>query len=103
MFSRKLELLRRKSPRKTPKKTPSKSPRSKTRTPSSSAKKKLALRFRKLTGEFEVPNSTAPSSENNSIVMSKRALFQSPERTQHFLPSISLFIILIFMCNNNII
>ncbi|XP_060525055.1 uncharacterized protein LOC132701272 [Cylas formicarius] len=75
---RKMELLNRhKSPRKTPKKTPIKSPRVKTRTPSSSAKKKLALRFRKVTGEIE-KSVTSWSSENTS---SKRALFKSPDKS----------------------
>ncbi|XP_066249064.1 uncharacterized protein mi isoform X2 [Euwallacea similis] len=66
--AKKIDLMnRRKSPRKSPRKTPNKSPKVKTRTPSSSAKKKLALRFRKLTGEIE-------------NVGSKRALFKSPAR-----------------------
>ncbi|CAG9764813.1 unnamed protein product [Ceutorhynchus assimilis] len=91
---KKLDLLsRRRSPRKTPKKTPSKSPRVKTKTPSSSAKKKLAMRFRKLTGEFQkaVPDSSEMSSSQRALFNSpvrgasqsvnrstKRALFQSP-------------------------
>ncbi|CAH0552179.1 unnamed protein product, partial [Brassicogethes aeneus] len=79
-----------KSPRKTPKKTPSKSPKIKTRTPSSSAKKKLAMRFRILSGEFE--NRTVPStSSENLSLSSKRALFQSPSKTAKsmFQPSTS--------------
>lgn len=72
----------RKSPRKnlrrTPRKTPSKSPRLKSRTPSSSAKKKLAMRFRKLAGEIE---KTVPTtSSDTALFSSKRALFQSPDR-----------------------
>lgn len=68
-------LSRRKSPRKTPRKTPSKSPKLKTRTPSSSAKKKLALRFRKLTGEIE---KSAPSTGQLPGV--QRTLFRSPDK-----------------------
>ncbi|KAG5890907.1 hypothetical protein JTB14_024905 [Gonioctena quinquepunctata] len=85
---KKLELMsRRKSPRKTPKKTPGKSPRTKTRTPSSSAKKKLAMRFRKLTGEIE-----KTSTPSDKTLSSKRALFTSPEcdkKSSLFLPSTS--------------
>lgn len=98
--ARQMELLNRrksprKSPRKTPKKTPRKSPKTKARTPSSSAKKKLAMKFRKLTGEFEtsVPStsetsftfSKTTSSENNkgNTMSSKRALFQSPNRDRN--------------------
>ncbi|XP_076268398.1 cyclin E-interacting protein minus [Rhynchophorus ferrugineus] len=96
--ARKMELLnRRKSPRKTPRKTPSKSPKVKTRTPSSSAKKNLAMRFRKLTGEFETlapsssevqstrkpfmsPGKLARSENKGGSMSTKRALFQSPDR-----------------------
>lgn len=88
LFYRKLDLLRRKSPKKSPRKTPTKSPRKKTRTPSSSAKKKLAARFRILTGEIETT-----SDSSNNILMSKRALFQSPDRENKsniFLPSKSI-------------
>ncbi|KAL3287224.1 hypothetical protein HHI36_001701 [Cryptolaemus montrouzieri] len=81
---KKLELLNhkrspRKSPRKTPRKSPNKSP-SQGRTPSSSAKKKLRLRFRLLSGDFkeDVPG---PST---SIAGSKRALFQSPDNENKF-------------------
>jgi len=101
---KKLDLLNRrksprKSPRKTPRKTPNKSPKTKTRTPSSSAKKKLAIRFRKLTGEFEksLPSTSEMSSAHRALFKSpakgnkgengknlsrstKRALFQSPNR-----------------------
>ncbi|CAH1955387.1 unnamed protein product [Acanthoscelides obtectus] len=87
--AKKLELLsRRKSPRKTPKKTPNKSPKKKTRTPSSSAKKKLAMRFRKMTGEIE---NTVPSTSADVLKsISKRALFQSPDKKKEsslFLPN----------------
>nr|CAI5856750.1 unnamed protein product [Callosobruchus analis] len=87
--AKRLELLsRRKSPRKTPKKTPNKSPKKKTRTPSSSAKKKLAMRFRKMTGEIEntIPGTSADVLKSSS----KRALFQSPDKkkeTSLFLPT----------------
>nr|XP_023025972.1 uncharacterized protein LOC111513979 [Leptinotarsa decemlineata] len=78
---------KRKSPKKTPKKTPSKSPRMKTRTPSSSAKKKLAMRFRKLTGEIEKTNNFG-----DSDLSSRRALFASPDcdkKSSLFMPSTS--------------
>ncbi|KAH1006110.1 hypothetical protein HUJ05_006876 [Dendroctonus ponderosae] len=101
--AKKMDLLsRRKSPRKTPRKTPSKSPKLKTRTPSSSAKKKLALRFRKLTGEieksatstgklpgvqrtlFRSPDKTTRSeSSQGSSDRAKRSLFQSPNRDKN--------------------
>ncbi|VEN58183.1 unnamed protein product [Callosobruchus maculatus] len=87
--AKRLELLsRRKSPRKTPKKTPNKSPKKKTRTPSSSAKKKLAMRFRKMTGEIEntIPGTSADVLKSSS----KRALFQSPDKKKEsslFLPT----------------
>ncbi|XP_050293672.1 uncharacterized protein LOC126734174 [Anthonomus grandis grandis] len=91
--AKKIDLLsRRRSPRKTPRKTPTKSPKVKTRTPSSSAKKKLAMRFRKLTGEIEksvpstsevassVPRALFRSPAKSEGRATKRALFQSPNR-----------------------
>ncbi|XP_057657788.1 uncharacterized protein LOC130894811 [Diorhabda carinulata] len=84
--AKKMDLLsRRRSPRKTPKKTPGKSPRKKTRTPSSSAKKKLAMRFRKVTGEIE-------KSDSSLTLSAKRTLFHSPEENKksgRLLPSTS--------------
>lgn len=105
--AKKIELLNRrrspkksprKSPRKTPRKTPSTSPKLKTRTPSSSAKKKLAMRFRKLTGEIEksVTNSAEVTSSVSRTLfkspvkaaksesrLTKRNLFQSPSRDNY--------------------
>ncbi|CAG9864246.1 unnamed protein product [Phyllotreta striolata] len=102
--AKKMDLLnRRKSPRKTPRKnTPKKSPKTKTRTPSSSAKKKLAMRFRKMAGEmqktsdsvslaakrtlFHSPDKCLPStsaastSAEDTRIKSKRALFSSPSK-----------------------
>ncbi|EFA07347.2 hypothetical protein TcasGA2_TC015944 [Tribolium castaneum] len=74
--ARKLSSLR-KSPRKSPRKTPSKSPfKIKKMTPSSSAKKKLAMRFRQMTGEFENSNSSFSSCASDQSVLSfKRSLF----------------------------
>ncbi|XP_072391920.1 uncharacterized protein mi [Diabrotica undecimpunctata] len=85
--AKKMDLLSRrksprKSPRKTPRKTPGKSPRIKTRTPSSSAKKKLAMRFRKVTGEIE-KSSTKTSSDGS--LCAKRTLFHSPDEDKKLL------------------
>ncbi|KAL1487996.1 hypothetical protein ABEB36_015376 [Hypothenemus hampei] len=79
--AKKMDLLnKRKSPRRSPRKTPNRSPKLKTRTPSSSAKKKLAMRFRKLAGELE--NSGHLSSESpNSSRDSTSSLF-APEKPQ---------------------
>lgn len=86
--ARRLELLsrrrsprksprKRSSPRKTPRKTPRKSPRVKGRTPSSSTKKRLALQFRMYSEEEPVASTSASAFKAN---ITKRALFQSPER-----------------------
>ncbi|XP_044264787.1 uncharacterized protein LOC123011432 [Tribolium madens] len=74
--ARKLNSMK-KSPRKSPRKTPSKSPfKIKKMTPSSSAKKKLAMRFRQMSGEFENSNSSFSScSSNQSVLSFKRSLF----------------------------
>ncbi|CAH1101450.1 unnamed protein product [Psylliodes chrysocephalus] len=89
--AKKLDLLsRRRSPRKSPRKTPRKSPRIKTRTPSSSAKKKLAMRFRKVTGEIE--KSQASTSFDAATASAKRTLFHSPDedkKSNRFIPSTS--------------
>ncbi|XP_044745392.1 uncharacterized protein LOC123307229 [Coccinella septempunctata] len=81
---KKLELLnRKKSPKKSPIKTPMKSPMaspSNGRTPSSSAKKKLRMRFRLLSGDFKEMTSEPSSSASSS----KRALFQSPDKETKF-------------------
>ena len=75
---RKLSSLR-KSPKKSPRKTPSKSPfKIKKGTPSSSAKKKLAMRFRQMSGEFE---NILPSSSQQSGRGFKRALFSSEKES----------------------
>ncbi|KAK9892235.1 hypothetical protein WA026_019036 [Henosepilachna vigintioctopunctata] len=77
---KKVQVLNHKmSPRKSPRKTPNKSP-SQGRTPSSSAKKKLRMRFRLLSGDFK-ETAAGPSS---SIASSKRALFQSPDNGNKF-------------------
>lgn len=88
--ARRLELLSRRksprksprkrvSPRKTPKKTPRKSPRVKGRTPSSSTKKRLALQFRMYSEEEPIPSTSSTSSSFKANI-TKRALFQSPDR-----------------------
>lgn len=85
--ARRLELLSRrisprKSPRKrvtSPRKTPRKSPRVKGRTPSSSTKKRLALQFR-MYSDGEPVASTSAVSSNHKASITKRALFQSPEK-----------------------
>lgn len=81
---KKLELLNtRKSPKKSPRRTPLKSPMlspSNGRTPSSSAKKKLRMRFRLLSGNFK----EATAGPSSSVSNSKRALFQSPDKDSQF-------------------
>lgn len=82
MDARRLELLsRKKSPRKraSPRKTPRKSPRVKGRTPTSSTKKRLAVQFRMYSEEDAIPSTSAPSSTFKANI-TKRALFQSPDR-----------------------
>ncbi|RZC39424.1 uncharacterized protein BDFB_004689 [Asbolus verrucosus] len=68
--AKKLGSLNKKSPKKTPSKSPFKIRKN---TPSSSAKKKLAMRFREMAGAFEGGAST-------STVSFKRALFNSPKQ-----------------------
>lgn len=73
-FNRKLSVLNKKSPgRKTPSKSPFKFRKT---SPSSSAKKKLALRFRQMSGEFEA--ATSSNSSSCSLQSLKRNLFMSP-------------------------
>ncbi|KAI4468426.1 hypothetical protein MML48_2g00005750 [Holotrichia oblita] len=60
------------SPRKSPKKSPRKSPRKKLRTPSSSAKKRLSQQLQ------SISHQNANSSRASAT---KRALFQSPDKT----------------------